>query len=109
MFQNPGNLQKCIVMITMLSIMAGGQTITITGTVVDSLTSAGIGGAKIKLVEFPQCSTTTAQNGSFTLNGNPAGVAPHGKLPASGIKCCPTIIRMATVKYTRTMALFTWQ
>jgi photosystem II stability/assembly factor-like uncharacterized protein len=45
------------------------QAISITGTVVDNTTSQGIGGATVKLLEFPSITATTAANGTFTIAG----------------------------------------
>jgi hypothetical protein len=47
---------------------ANAQAINITGSVVDNGTSAGIGNAKVTLVEFPSCTTRTDANGAFTLS-----------------------------------------
>jgi hypothetical protein len=55
------------------AFFAPAQTINVTGTVVDSATSQGISGALVKLVEYPQFTTTTASNGSFTLAGTAVG------------------------------------
>lgn len=45
------------------------ETIHITGTVVDSATAQGIGGATVKLLESPGISATTSGTGAFSLAG----------------------------------------
>jgi hypothetical protein len=45
------------------------QTIHITGAVADSVSSRGIGGASVKLLESPGISAVTDSTGGFTLSG----------------------------------------
>lgn len=61
-------LFKIIGFLMVLFLSTNSQTINLSGTVVDSLTSQGISGALVKIVEIPKCSTKTNTNGSFTLN-----------------------------------------
>lgn len=46
-----------------------GQTVAITGTVIDSLSSQGISGASVRLLEIPAFATATAATGAFSLAG----------------------------------------
>lgn len=48
------------------------QTVAITGTVIDSLSSRGIGGASVRLLEMPGISATTSATGAFSLSGTNA-------------------------------------
>lgn len=52
-----------------LATLGFPQSIHITGTVVDSLGSQGIGGARVKLLEIPAFSATTSATGAFALSG----------------------------------------
>ena len=64
---NRVSLWVAAVIMTGSFYLASAQSINITGTVVDSVTSQAIPGAAVKLAEYPQYSTTTSSNGSFTL------------------------------------------
>jgi hypothetical protein len=50
------------------------QIVKITGIVLDSLKSMGIYNAKVKLIEYPQCTTRTISGGKFTLTGSITGI-----------------------------------
>lgn len=68
------HFERLMQLFLVFCISAFCQTINITGTVVDSITSQGITKALVKLVEYPQCTTRTAANGSFSLSGNIVGI-----------------------------------
>jgi photosystem II stability/assembly factor-like uncharacterized protein len=59
------------------------QMVHITGTVVDSLGSQGIGGAGVKVLELSGMSGTTSSTGAFSLEG-PIGILPRLPGHASG-------------------------
>ena len=75
------------VVVSLMAIGAGfsvsAQSINITGTVVDSGTSQNIAGALVKLTEYPQITTTTAANGTFTLAGSATAVRADRSLNLS--------------------------
>lgn len=58
-----------------LVLLAGirfAQAFNISGTVIDSAGSQGIGGASVKLLEITGASTTTSASGAFSLTGTNA-------------------------------------
>jgi hypothetical protein len=70
-------ISQTLAVIFILQASAWAQTISITGTVVDNASSQGIANAKVKLVEFPGCTTRTDATGAFTLGGTAS--ASHSK------------------------------
>ena len=64
-----------LLVLVFLNISIDAQTINITGSVVDSATSAAISGASVNLAEYPSVFTTTNASGTFTLSANATGAA----------------------------------
>jgi hypothetical protein len=60
------------------------QTLHITGTVVDSLSSQGIGEASVRIIELPGVTTKTKVDGTFSLDGPISIFHAVGKIDASG-------------------------
>lgn len=55
-----------------LTAIADSQTVSVTGTVVDSSSSSPISGATVSLVEYPEITADTKADGTFTLSGTVA-------------------------------------
>jgi hypothetical protein len=67
-----------------LTGIALAQTVQITGKVVDSLSSIGIGSAKVRLSEFADLSATTSAQGDFILAGTHVGLQNSRRLRPGG-------------------------
>lgn len=71
---------KGMFLVLMFCLVANAQTINVTGIVTDSVSAQGILNAKVRFIQFPQCTTRTVANGSFTLAGTGTiikGLTPH--------------------------------
>lgn len=74
-------------LIMAICVAGNAQMINLTGTVADTTSSVGIGGATVGLVEFPQVTAVTTSNGSFTLTGKATGIVTTkaGTAPSDAI------------------------
>jgi hypothetical protein len=75
------------------ALPANTQSINVTGTIIDSVTSSGISGAIVTLVEFPSVATNTTSTGFFDLTGN----AVHATGPITGKSTATVLLRGQTI------------
>jgi hypothetical protein len=102
----PNSRLLCTFVFAFSSCMAFAQSVEITGTVIDSSTSQGISDASVKLLEYPQFTTTTASNGTFTLIINSSSIkTPIKKLNDGNFKLEGNVLTLSGLPANSSVAV----